>query len=131
MIAGEVVLPQLDDRVRLASGPRIDEPHRLHRPEAQRVDAAMRHHLDRQAAFEEFLFVEIVDRRRLRVHERVVEALVFLARHRTVQVIAFVPIVDSHTRGRPVPPRLRLHRDARNTFVRSMLSASTIGLMAS
>ena len=67
VIAGEIVLPQLDDGVRLASGARIDQADRLHRTEPQRVDAAVRHHLDRQAAFEEPLLVEVVDRRRLGV----------------------------------------------------------------
>ena len=40
VVAGEVVLPQLHDRVRLASGARIGQADRLHRPEAQRVHAA-------------------------------------------------------------------------------------------
>src|SRR5437016_9607140 len=61
MIAGEIVLTQLHAGVRLAAGARVDEPYRFHRTEPQRVAAAMRHHLDRQAALEEALFVEIVD----------------------------------------------------------------------
>ena len=65
----------------------------------------MRHHLDRQAAFEELLLVEIVDGRRLGVDERLVEALVFVARQRAVQVVA-LPIV--HAAGRtPVHLRVR------------------------
>ena len=66
VIAGKVVLAQLHGGVRLPPGSRILQPHRLHRPEAQRVFAAVRHHFDRQAPFEELLLVEIVNRRRLR-----------------------------------------------------------------
>ena len=66
VIAGEVVLPQLHDGVRRAAGARIDEADRLHRAEAQRVAPAMRHHLDRQAALEELLLVEVVDGRGFR-----------------------------------------------------------------
>ena len=51
--AEPIVLAQLHDGVRLLVRPvRIGEPDRLHRPEAQRVAAALRHHLDRQAAVE-------------------------------------------------------------------------------
>ena len=42
VIAGEVVLPELHDRVGLAAGARIGEADRLHRAEPQRVDAARR-----------------------------------------------------------------------------------------
>ena len=48
-----VVLPQLHDGVGLHVGlVRIGEPERLHRAVAQRLAAALRHHLDRQAAVE-------------------------------------------------------------------------------
>ena len=67
VIAGQVVLPELDDGVRRLAGARIDEADRLHRSEAQRVAAAVRHHLDRQAAFEESLLVEVVHGGRFRV----------------------------------------------------------------
>ena len=98
VIAGQVVLPQLHGCVRRAARARIDEADRLHRPEPQRVQAAVRHDLDRQAPFEEDGLVEVVDRRRLRVHHRVQEPLVLVAGHRTVQVIAF-PVV--YSTGRP------------------------------
>ena len=73
MVAGNVVLPQLHGGIRRPPGPRIDEADGFHRPEAQRVAAAMRHHLDRQTAFEEFFLVEVVDSCRFRGDERVVE----------------------------------------------------------
>ena len=73
VVARERVLTQLHDGVRTAPGARIGEPHRLHRPEAQRVAAPMRHDLDRQAAFEEGGLVEIVHRRRLGGDQRIVE----------------------------------------------------------
>ena len=149
VIARQVVLPQLHGRVRRPARSRIGEADRLHGPESQRVQAAVRHHFDRQAALEELLLVEVVDRRRLGVDQRVVEALVLLARQRAVQIVALA-VVDAAGRSSRVVRRIRLrgvrrrrsgfsrtvdrlrsHRDARNTLPRSMLSASTIGLMAS
>ena len=50
--AAGIVLAQLDDGIGPAAGARIVEADRLHRAEAQRVDAALGHHLDRHAAFE-------------------------------------------------------------------------------
>src|SRR5262245_27480273 len=94
VIAGERVLPQLHGGVRLAAGARIDEPDRLHRPEPQRVAAAVRHDLDRQTALEEPLLVEVVDAGRLGGHERVVEPIVIVARERAVQIAAFA-VVDA------------------------------------
>ena len=88
VIAREIVLAQLHGGVRLAAGLRIDEADGLHRPEAERVDAAMRHHFNRQTSFEESFLVEVVDRRRLGMDERVVEALVLVAGERTIQVVA-------------------------------------------
>ena len=76
MIAGEIVLAELDRGVRLPSGPRIPQPDRLHRPEPQRVLAAMRHHLDRKAPFEELLVVEVVNGCRFGRRERSIERAV-------------------------------------------------------
>ena len=73
VIGGEVVLPQLDDGVRPSAGARIGQPGRLHRPEPQRVDAAVRHHLDRQTPLEELRVVEVVDGRLLGRHDRLVK----------------------------------------------------------
>ena len=70
VIAGQVVLAQLHDRVRRAPGARIDEADRLHRTEPQRVAPAVRHHLDRQTALEELCRVEVVDGRRLGADRR-------------------------------------------------------------
>src|SRR5258708_4013651 len=47
-----VFLPQLDDGVWLAPRLRVGQPDRLHRPEPQRLNATLRHLLDRQASFE-------------------------------------------------------------------------------
>ena len=92
MLAGQIVLTQLHRRVGISPRPRIGESHRLHRPEPQRVAAAVRHHLDRKAALEELLLLEILHRRRLRVNQRVIEARVFLRVHRAIQIIS-LPIV--------------------------------------
>ena len=60
----------------------------------------MRHHLDRQTALEEPLAIEVMNGRRLRVDERVIEPFVLVARQRTIQVVA-LPIVEcaGGTRG--------------------------------
>ena len=47
-----VVLPELDYGVRTIFAARIFQPHRLHRTEAQGVETALGHHLDRQTSFE-------------------------------------------------------------------------------
>ena len=73
VVAGKGVLPQLHCRVRQTPRPRIDEADWFHRPEAQRIEPAMRHHFDRQAALEEPLSVEVVNRpltRRGRAHRK-------------------------------------------------------------
>ncbi len=90
--AKRVVLAKLDDRVRPAAGPRIIEANGLHRTEAQRVAAAVRHHLDRQAAIE-------VGRRSLPLLEgclvagqqRVDERFVFGLRHWAIEIIRAGP----------------------------------------
>ena len=108
MIAGERVLPKLHGRVGRAAGLRIDEADRLHRTEAQRLTAAMRHHFDGQAPLEEFLFVEVVDRGGFRGHERIVKAVVRLFRQRTVQIVTLTIVnATGHTRiwrGSKRPP---------------------------
>ncbi len=78
VIAGEVVLPQLHRGIRLPPGSRIRQPDRLHRTEPQRVFAPMRHHLDRQAPFEELLLVEIVHGGRFCADERRIERPIFV-----------------------------------------------------
>ncbi len=152
VVAGQVVLPELDARIRLAAGARIGQAHRLHRPEPQRIDAAPRHHLDRQAPLEELRVVELVQRRLLGRHDRVVKCCVLVPGQRTVQVVP-IPVVhataelgDTHrlrlsrlrraARGprRAVGAALRMlrpQREARKTFAMSIDSARTIGLIAS
>ena len=94
VVARKVVLSELHAGVRLAPGARIGQAHRLHRPEPQRVDAAARHHLDRQAPLEEFRIVKFVQRRLLGRHHRGVKFCVLFPVHRTVQIVALA-IVDA------------------------------------
>src|SRR5262245_59619203 len=61
MVSREVVLPKLQNRIRLPSGSRVDEPDRFHRSESQSGRSTMRHHFDGQAPLEELLLVEIVN----------------------------------------------------------------------
>ena len=51
-VPSRVLAPQLHHGVRPLPGARIGQPDRLHRPERQRLLAALGHHLDRQAALE-------------------------------------------------------------------------------
>ena len=90
------------------TGSWIDEADRFHRPEPQRVGPPMRHHLDRQTAFEEALVIEVVDGGRLGVNESLVKAVVLLAGQRTVQVVALT-IVHTTCRARR-RVHLRVHR---------------------
>src|SRR5581483_340916 len=71
-----VVLAELDDRVRLPAGARVDEADRLERPERERVAAAPRHLLDRQAALEVHAALEVARRHLLRREHLGDEALV-------------------------------------------------------
>ena len=71
-----VLAPELHHRVRLAAGARIGQAHRLHRPEPERLPAAARHLLDRQAALEVGHLVEVVPLVLVGGDERVEEALV-------------------------------------------------------
>ena len=61
---GQVVLAELHDREGPPPGARIDEADRLHGPEEQGVAAAAGDDLDGQAALEEELVLEGVQRRR-------------------------------------------------------------------
>ncbi len=151
---GEIVLPQLHDRVRVPAGARIWKTDRLHRSEAQRIDAARGHHLDRQASLEELRIVELVQRRPLGRHQRAVEPVILVRGERAIQIIPFPVVHAAGFRGTgPIrvtpfastfagadaefgrigtgPLRLRPQRDARNTLDRSSDSARTIGLIAS
>ena len=79
MIAGEIVLAELNGRVRLTAGPRVPQPDRFHRPEPQRILAAMRHYFDGKAPFEELLLVEVMNRRGFGRCERRIERAVLSA----------------------------------------------------
>ena len=99
MIAGQVVLPELHDRVRLAARSRIGQADRFHRAEPQRVHAARRHDLDRQAALEELRIVEVVQRRLLGGRHGLMKATVFVSGQRTIEVVALT-IIDAARRTR-------------------------------
>ena len=51
-VGAQILLAQLHGGVRTPARARIDQAHRLHRTEAQRIAAAPRDLLDRQAGFE-------------------------------------------------------------------------------
>ena len=90
-----VLLTELNDGIRLGTGSRIGYPYRLQRTVAKSVKSPSRHYLDRHAALENrklilsvlSLTVEIVKLGFLRRDKLVIEAPVFLARHRTVYIV--------------------------------------------
>ena len=146
VIAGQIVLAQLHGGVRLPSGSRIGQPDRLHRPEAQRVFAAMRHHFDRQAAFEELLLVEIVHGRRFGRRERRIKRAILVCAssdnsdsrppHRQFRTSWARSAVATDPQSRIPNPWIAAEcsgpsvRRGTPSFM-SIVSASTIGLIAS
>src|SRR5690349_13498557 len=81
--AERIVLAELDDRIRPAPGPRIVQADWLHRAEPERVDAALRHHLDRHAALEiGRVLLPVAKLGLLAVEEALMEGEILLLRHR-------------------------------------------------
>ena len=83
-----VFLAQLDHRVRTPPGPGIRQPHRLHRPEAQRLASAPRDLFNRQAGLEiASLVLFDMGRHALGREHSVQERLVFGFIERAVQIV--------------------------------------------
>ena len=83
-----VVLPQLHDRIRLLVRlVRIGEPDRFHRAVPQRLGAALRHHLDRQAAVEIGRVFPFVEARLVAGVQRIDEGGILVAVERAVDVV--------------------------------------------
>src|SRR5687767_5994739 len=101
-----VLLPELDDRPRAAAGPRILEPERLQRPEAERLRSAPRDLLDRQAALEPHGPLEVLQLDLLATHELADEVLVLLAVERCVPVVPLSLVVAGPAEQRLVVDRL-------------------------
>ena len=90
--AQRVVLAQLHDGAGLHRGiVRIGEADRLHRAVAQGLAAALRHHLDRQAAVEIGGVLEILEGDFFAFEQGVDEGLVLLAVERTIDVVRAGP----------------------------------------
>ena len=110
---------------------RIGQPDRLHRPEAQRLAAALGHHLDRQAAVEVGRgLLPLLERGLLARQQRVDERLVLRPAHRTVEVVgarAARPRLvvarllpgDARSRSSPRARSARWHRRTRAHLRRS------------
>jgi hypothetical protein len=138
VVAGEIVLAQLHDGVGLATGARVARPtgfigpnRSVSTPRAA-ITSIGRH--PRRTGI-----VELVQRGLLRRHQRLVEPRVLVAREGAVQVVPFAVVHAAadlarecgRSARRASPRRLRPQRDARKTFERSIVSARTIGLIAS
>ena len=91
-VGAKVLAAQLHHRLGHLAGARIAQAYGLHGAEAQRIPAAPRQFLDRQAAFEVFQLLPFLAFDCLGGDEGIVEAVVFLFRHGAVDVIggAFV-----------------------------------------
>src|SRR5581483_6826909 len=87
-VGAQVFLPQLHYCIRTLPSARVDQPHRLHRPEAQRIPPPPGDLLNRQAAFEIVQVFPIVSLDRLRRDQGVVEAVVLFFGQGTVDVIS-------------------------------------------
>src|SRR5207244_11117234 len=82
-----VVLAELDAGMRALGGARVDEAHRAHRAEGERVAAPARHLLDRHAALEVDAALELPRRHLLGLRHRLDERMVLLAVERAVDVV--------------------------------------------
>src|SRR5215208_4468110 len=86
--AERIVLTELDDGIGPAPGPRIVESDALHRAEAQRLDAAIRHHLDRHAALEiRRVLLPVLELGLLAVAKRLNECFVLIPVERAIDVV--------------------------------------------
>ena len=94
-LARLVLTAQLHRRVRLAAGSRVVQADRLHRAEPQRLAAALRHLLDRQAALEVRHLVELVAVKLVGGRQRVDERFVLFARQRRVEVVVAVALAPA------------------------------------
>ena len=92
---GHVLAPELHHGVRPPPGAGVRQSHGLHRPVGQDVPSPLRHHFDRQAAFEITRLFELVRFHLLAAEQLVHEALVLLARQRQVQVVRPLPLAVS------------------------------------
>src|SRR5919199_1249199 len=81
-----VILPELHHRVGLLAGPRVRQPDRLHRAEAQGLVAAAGYGLHGEASLEVHILLKVLYRGELRGGEGFDEGVVLLPTHRAVQV---------------------------------------------
>ena len=131
--AERIVLAQLHDGMRPLSGARVAQADRLHRPQAQRVRAARRHDLDRQAALEiRRRFLPFVELGLLAGQQRRDERLVLLAVERAVDVVGCPRPCRSATGTTPRRNRsCRGRRSARSRRRRRALSSPVSAASAS
>ena len=97
-IARRIVLPKLDDGIRLLSRARVGQTDGLERTVAERIDPAPRHDLDRHAALEHILILKAVHLRLLRRGKLPHKVEVLLLRHTAVDVVRATAVV---ARGEP------------------------------
>ena len=88
--------------MRLPAGARIGQADRLHRAEAERLAAAPRHLLDRQAALEVGHLVELVALVLVGLEQRVEEALVPSRVDRRVEVVVALALAVAGERVEPL-----------------------------
>ena len=81
-----IVLTKLNDGPWPLAGSGIVQPDRPQGPEQQRPGAPPGHLLDRQAGLEEEVFLKVMQRRRLGVHQLFIEVLILLSIEGAVQI---------------------------------------------
>ncbi len=123
----QVLLAQLHHGVR-ALAARRGESHRLHRSEAQRVLAAARQLLDRQAALEEERLLEVAQRQHLGVEHGLTEGEVLAAVHRRVEVVVAAALAVARGREQAIVIEARrLHHRRDGVVEVEVLGAEELG----
>ena len=100
-----IVLPQLDNGVRLLAGVGVNKAHRLQGAETEGVGTAAAHNLHRHTAFENPLVLKAVDFCFLRMDQLMEECFVLFLVHGAVDIIGGAPVIAA------LPPGLgHIHR---------------------
>ena len=116
-VRAQILLAQLHHRPRRLPRSRIAQPHRLHRPKAQRIAPPRRQHFDRQTALKIVELLPLFALRRLRRQQRIEKAVILRAIHRAVDVVRRA-LVPSRRKIHPLHvDRLRIH-NRRNRIVK-------------
>ena len=148
-VGAQILLAQLHRRPGTPARARIDQPHRLHRPEAQRIPPAPRDLFDRKTRLEIRHIARNMRLHCLRRQQRIDKTLVLGLRERAVQIIprAVERLVVTRCRKRNAPvdgvridnradavvkkQAVRNPSDARSTAASPSLVSGPVAMMVS